>query len=165
MPKDARHKIGPDYHRFNQVFFSTVKELKLPIKGPMEDLGVVKLYEPSQTQCLYVDHAQNMVGRIPQMPCFLDGNTTPTIPYKYSKNKNSCFPAGCAEAAEENGRSGSNVLVYEVNTWLWQFGPGKPCLGCLTIEETLDRQDAASKASDKRRKETSGGCKPEADGS
>jgi hypothetical protein len=43
MPKDARHKIGPDYHRFNQVFFSTFKELKLPIKGPMEDVGVVKL--------------------------------------------------------------------------------------------------------------------------
>ncbi len=50
---------------------------------------------------------------------------------KYSKNKNSCFPAGCADAAAEDGRRGSNV--YEVNTWLWQFGPGKPRLGGLTI--------------------------------
>ena len=93
------------------------------------------------------------------MPCFLDGNSTPTIPHKYrdSKNKNSCFPAGCADSAAEDGRRGSNV--YEVNPWLWQFGRGKPRLGGLTIEETSDRQDAARKASDKRRKETREGRK------
>jgi hypothetical protein len=91
------------------------------------------------------------------MSCFLDGNATPTIPHKYSKNKNSCFPAGCADSAAENGMCGSNV--YEVNTWLWQFGRGKPRLGGLTIEETSDRQDAASKESDKRRKESCEGCK------
>ena len=117
----------------------------------------VKLYEPSPTQCLYVAPAENMVGRIPLMPCFLDGNATPTIPHKYSKNKQSCFPAGCADSAAEDGRRGSNV--YEVNTWLWQFGRGKPRLGGLTIEETSDRQDAARKASDKRRKETREGHK------
>ena len=91
-------------------------------------------------------NAENMVGRIPLMPCFLDGNATPTIPHKYSlsKNKNSCFPAGCADSAAEDGRRGSNV--YEVNPWLWQFGRGKPRLGGLTIEETSDRQDAACKA-------------------
>ena len=89
------------------------------------------------------------------MPCFLDTNSTLTIPHKYSKNKNSCFPAGCADSAPEDGRRGSNI--YEVNPWLWQFGRGKPSLGGLTIEETSDRQDAARKASDKRRKETRGG--------
>ena len=59
----------------------------------------------------------------------------------------------------EDGRRGSNV--YEVNTWLWMFGRGKPRLGCLTIEETLDRQNSARKASDKRQKETSDGSKDE----
>jgi hypothetical protein len=49
--------------------------------------------------------------------------------------------------------------VYDVNTWMWQFGRGKPRLGGLTIEETLDRQDLACKASDKRWKETSDGSK------
>ncbi len=62
---------------------------------------------------------------------------TLTIPQKYSKNKNSCFPAGCADSAVEDGKSGSNV--YEVNTWLWQFGRGKPLLGSLIIEETSKR--------------------------
>ena len=157
MPKTGSHKTGRDDLRYNLVFNSTFKEITLPIKGPMEDAGVVKLYEPSPTQCLYVANAENMVGRIPLMPCFLDGNATPTIPHKYSKNKNSCFPAGCADAAAEDGRSDSNV--HEVNTWLWQFGRGKPRLGGLTIEETSDRQDAARKASDKHRRETREGRK------
>ena len=116
LPKNGSHKIGPDDLRYDLVFFSTFEELALPIKGPMEDAGVVKLYEPSPTQCLYVANAENMIGRIPLMPCFLDGNATPTIPRKYSKNKNSCFQAGCADSAAEDGRRGSNV--YEVNTWL-----------------------------------------------
>ncbi len=98
-----------------------------------------------------------MVGRIPLMPCFLDGNVTPTIPDKYSKNKSLCFQAGCADAAAEDCRRGSNV--FEVSTWLWIFGRGKPRLGGLTIEETSDRQDSACKASDKRRKETRDGSK------
>jgi hypothetical protein len=46
----------------------------------------------------------------------------------------------------------------EANTWLLQFGRGKPSLGGLTIKETLDRQDARV-ASDKRGKETSKGSK------
>jgi hypothetical protein len=57
MPKDVRDKIGPDDSRFDLVFFSTFEALMLPIKGLMEDAGVVKLYEPSQTQCLYLAHA------------------------------------------------------------------------------------------------------------
>ncbi len=65
--------------------------------------------------------------------------------------------AGCADTVVENSRSGSNI--YEVNTWLWQFGRGKPCLGGLTIKETLDKQDSACKAFDKHQKETSDGCK------
>ena len=76
------------------VFFNTFEELNLPIKGPMEDAGVVKLYEPSPTPCLYVAPAaaENMVGRVPLMPLFLAGNATPTIPHLYSKRKDSGFP-------------------------------------------------------------------------
>ena len=95
------------------VFFNTFEELNLPIKGPMEDAGVVKLYEPSPTPCLYVAPAENMVGRVPLMPLFLAGNATPTIPHLYSKRKDSGFPMGCADTASVDGRRGSNV--YEVN--------------------------------------------------
>jgi hypothetical protein len=79
----------------------------------MEDAGVIKLYEPSPTPCLYVADVQNMVGRVPLMPLFLAGNSTPTIPHIFSKRKDSGFPYGCADAAATDGRRGSNV--YEVN--------------------------------------------------
>jgi hypothetical protein len=118
----------------------------------MEDAGVIKLYEPSPTPCLYVADVQNMVGRVPLMPLFLAGNSTQTIPHIFSKSKDSGFPYGCADAAATDGRWGSNLNVYEVNhwQWLWQFGRGKPRLGGLTIEETSERKDAVSNARHKR---------------
>ena len=148
LPKNRTYKTGPDDIIYTLVFFSTFEELKLPIKGPMEDAGVIKLYEPSPTPCLYVANVQNMVGRVPLMPLFLAGNSTPTMPHIFSKRKDSGFPYGCADAAATDGRRGSNV--YEVNPWLWQFGLGKPRLGGLTIEETTERKDAVSNARHKR---------------
>ena len=110
----------------------------------MEDSGVVKLYEPSPTPCLYMAPAENMRGRVPLVPLFLAGNATPTIPHPglYSKRKDSGFPTGCADAASVDGRRGSNI--YEVNPWLWQFGRGKPRLGGLSVEDTQERKAAAS---------------------
>jgi hypothetical protein len=46
-PKNATYKTGPDDKTYSFVFFSTFEVLDLPIKGPMEDAGVTKLYEPS----------------------------------------------------------------------------------------------------------------------
>ena len=48
---------------------------------------------------------------------------------------------GCANLAASDGRHGSNV--YVVNTWLWNFGSGKPRLGGLTVEETAMRKRKA----------------------
>ncbi len=135
------------------VFFNTFEELKLPIKGPIEDAEVIKLYELSPTPCLY---PENMVGRVPLMPSFLAGNATPTIPHLYSNlnSKDSGFPMGCADAASVDGRRGSNV--YEINPWLWQFGLGKPRLrlGSLSVEATEERMQAHRHESPARGVET-----------
>jgi hypothetical protein len=90
----------------------------LPIKGPMEDAGVIKLYEPSPTLCLYVAPVENMVGRVSVIPCFLAqaGNSTPTIPHMFSKRKDSGFPFGCADTAAADGRRGSNVPMFMRST-------------------------------------------------
>ena len=71
------------------------------------------------------------------------GNSTPTIPHKFSKHRSSLFPMGCADTAASDGRCGSNV--YEVNTWLWNFGCGKPRLGGLTVEATTIRKKTGRK--------------------
>ncbi len=44
QPKNQSYKIGPDDLMYNLVFFSTFEELELPIHGPMEDAGILKLY-------------------------------------------------------------------------------------------------------------------------
>ncbi len=124
----------------------------MPITGPIEDSGVVKLYEPSPTPCLYVAPVENMVGRVPLMPLFLAGNATHTIPHLYSKHKESGFPLGCTDTAAADGRRGSSV--YEVNPWLWQFGRGKPRLGDLSVEETAKRKHAHRDESHKRAVQT-----------
>ena len=85
---------------------------------------------------------------------FLAGNSTPTIPHKFSKRKGSGFPLGCADPAASDGRRGCNV--YEVNTWLWNFGSGKPRLpvGDLTVEETAIRKKSVKKDQAKRSAQT-----------
>ncbi len=50
----------------------------------MEDAGVIKLYEPSPTSCLYAAPAENMMGK------------TPLI---HSKSRDSGFMMGSADAA------------------------------------------------------------------
>jgi hypothetical protein len=59
---------------------------------------------------------------------------------------------GCADSAASDGRRGSNV--FEVNTWLWNFGHGKPHLGGLTLEETAMRKETVRKDQAKRSAET-----------
>jgi hypothetical protein len=91
-----------------------------------------------------VADVKNLVDRVPLIPFFLAGNSTPRIPHMLNKCKDSVFPYGCANAAATDGQQGSNV--YAVNPWLWQFGLGKPRLGGLTIEETSERKDAVTNA-------------------
>jgi hypothetical protein len=159
-PKNRTYSCGPDDLHYHLVFFSTFEELKLPISGPMESAGVTKLYEPFPTPCLYVAPAANMVGRVPLIPLFLAGNSTPTIPHRYSQHKRSGFPVGSCDTAAADGRRGSNV--YEVNPWLWQFGRGTPRLprlGGLSVEETDDRKETALKERSLRGAETRRRCK------
>ncbi len=70
------------------------------------------------------------------------GNSTPTVPHKFSKHRNSLFPMGCADTAASDGRRGSNV--YEVNT----RGCGTLAmqrLGGLTVEATAVRKKTRRK--------------------
>jgi hypothetical protein len=161
--KNLLYKIGPDDLLFNLIFFSTFEELNLPIHGPMEDSEVIKLYEPGPIPCLYVAPVYHMVGRVPLnealIPLFLAGNSTPSIPHKFSKHKGSGFPMGCADSAASDGSRGSRV--FEVNTWLWNFGCGKPRLSGLTVEEIAMRketvrQDQAKRSAETRRRRQGG---------
>jgi dolichol-phosphate mannosyltransferase len=73
---------------------------------------------------LYVGRIEDLLGRVPLFPCFLDGNTTSTIPHKYAPRQKQAFAFGCADGSGQGSRRGSHV--YEINTWLWNFGRPQP---------------------------------------
>ena len=112
--------------------------------GPLEAMGVQKLCEPSPTPILYyVALVADVLGRVPLMPLFLQGNSTPTISHQLRQHRSPRFPHGLADAANESGRKGSNV--YDFNQWLWQFGWGKTRLGPggLSVAESLRLRSGA----------------------
>ena len=121
-------------------WYSSAQDLDLPDSSPMMSRGISKYYEPSPTPTLYIGPIANVLGRVPLMPLFLHGNSTPTIPHQLSKHQRSKFPYGRADASDRSGRKGSNV--YEVNIWLWQFGRGRPRLGGLSVGDTEERRIA-----------------------
>ena len=118
----------------------------------MDTTPVQKFYEPSPTPILYVGLAADVLGRVPLMPLFLLGNSTPTIPHQLRQHRRSKFPHGEADAADASGKKGSNV--YELNQWLWRFGRGKPRLGGLSVAESEDRRIAVKQDGGRRAHET-----------
>ena len=142
LPKDSRppsranYTHSPDDIRL-EVFFSAFESMDLPKDCPMERAGVQKLYEPYPTPILFVAPCQHVLGQVQLFPLFLDGNATPTIPYKFSQHQRAKFPHGSTDLSNAAGRKGSNE--YEVNLRLWQFGRGKPRLGGLSVADTEDR--------------------------
>ena len=54
-------------------------------------------------------HVKNILGRVPMMPCFVEGNTRSTIPYRFRTQR---------------GRAGW-AADYELNLWMWRYGRGQ----------------------------------------
>lgn len=122
QPTRTNYIHGPDDILLELLFFSTFESLDLHLDGPMERAGVQKLYEPTPTPILFVAPCQNVRGRVPLFPLFLNGNVTPTI---------SCTVSISAPNSHMVSQIRPTLLakreaMYEVNLWLWQFGRGKP---------------------------------------
>ena len=100
LPRGANYTYGPDDIQVQLVFYSTFETTLLPGGGPMEAMGVQKLYEPSPTPILYVGLAANVLGRVPLMPVFLLVNYTPTIPHPLRQHLSARFAHGLADAAD-----------------------------------------------------------------
>ncbi len=100
--KRGPHNKNPADIPLNLLFFSAFEDLRLRTTGTMESNGIRKLCEPSPgpVPTLYVGRVEDLLGRVPLFrvfPCFLDGNSTCTIPYKYSGRQKQAFEFGCAD--------------------------------------------------------------------
>jgi hypothetical protein len=67
---------SPDLVFFDLVLFSPFEELRLRTAGIMESKGIHRVYEPSPVPTLYVRRVDDLLGQVPLIPCFLDGNAT-----------------------------------------------------------------------------------------
>ena len=122
----------PDDISFDLVFFSAFEDLRLQMTGTMESNGVRKLYEPSLVPTIYVGRVQDLLGRVPFIPRFLNGNATSTIPHKCASLQKTDFECECTDGSGSGSRKGSHV--YEINTWLWTFGQRR--IGGLSVAKT-----------------------------
>jgi hypothetical protein len=131
--------VAGSFNRSNEdiqldlIFFSRfqVEELRLRIAGIMESKAMHRVYKPSPVPMLYVGRVDNLLCRVLLIPCFLDGNATSTIPHKYISRQLDAFKCCCADGAGPTSWRGSHV--YEINTWLWNFGRPKPSVGDLSV--------------------------------
>ena len=84
----------------------------------MQRKGVPMLYERAATvlPTLYVCPVENVLGRVPLIPCYLNGNTRNTIQYKYR----GAVPAEAA--ADSRQDSGTGSRLFEINIWMWRYG-------------------------------------------
>ena len=106
----------------------------------------LKYFEPSPVPTLYNGRVEDLLGRVPLISCFLEGNATSTIPHKYSSRQRDAFECSCADGAGHNSQRGSHV--YKINTWLWNFGRPQPRVGGLSVAKTEKiRRKSLSEAS------------------
>ena len=69
-----------------------------------------------------MDHLENALCRVPFtfIPCFIEGNATPTIPALKVK-RSSLFLHGEADTASNPGSR-----LFEINVFMWNYeGPGR----------------------------------------
>ena len=106
------------YKEFSLVFFSTFEPISLTPDSCMQQKGVPMLYERPATvlPSLYVCPVQNVLGRVPLIPCYLNGNASNTIPYRYR----GAVPAEAA--ADSRPDNGTGSRLFEINIWMWRYG-------------------------------------------
>ncbi len=68
----------------------------------------------------YVCPVENVLGRVPLIPCFLRGNTNNTIPYSLR------YEVPDSAAADSRHDSGTESRLFEVNVWMWNYGRAFP---------------------------------------
>ena len=103
------------------VFFSTFEPISLTPNALMQRNGVPMFYDTASSSnlpSLYICSAKNVLGRVPLLPCFVDGNSTPTLPHRVGDRQGA--------VADSRTGAGNGSRLYELNTWMWRYGRGQP---------------------------------------
>ena len=93
------------------------------------------LYDSASNQrlpCLYICPVTNVLGRAPLIPCFIGGNSHPTIPYCFKDDQR----FGDASADTQRDR-GNGSRLCEVNIWKWRYGRGRSRMVSIAEAERI----------------------------
>ena len=120
------------------VYFSTFEPVELTPDSIMQRAGVPMLYDSASNPrlpCLYICPVANVLGRAPLIPCFIGGNSHPTIPHRFKDDPR----LGSASADTQLDR-GNGSRLYEVNIWMWRYGRGRPRMVSIAEAERIRRE-------------------------
>lgn len=136
------------------VFFSTFEPINPTPRAVMQTQRVPMFYDSASSSsepCLYLCPAENVLGRVPLMPCFIAGNSAHTLPHGFGNI------SGAVQDSRPNAGNGSKL--YELHLWMWRYGRGQPRKGAVSdSEEARKARVAAARAqaaaTRKRRRES-----------
>ena len=96
------------------------------------------LYDSASNQhlpCLYICPVANVLGCAPLIPCFIDRNSHPTIPYRF-KDDHRRLGSASADTQRDRGNS-SRLYRDDVNIWTWRYGRGRPQMVSIAEAERI----------------------------
>jgi hypothetical protein len=93
---------------------------------------------------LYLCRAENVLGRVPLMPCFMGGNSTRTLPHRSGNREGA--------VADASAGRGNGSKLYELKLWMWQYGRGQP--RHVTVAEAETRRKERTQDARRRAAET-----------
>lgn len=128
---------GIEDFQLDLMFYRQFEKFNHPLTPdhPLQRAGMEMVYDAFPIPLLYVDHIDKALCRAPLMPCFINGNETPTIPQSFAKQQRRCFPHGQADKSKKNHGS----KVFEVNHFIWNYPRPRPRVG--TVEESQRRRE------------------------
>jgi hypothetical protein len=120
------------HRELSLVFFCTFEPISLPRDSNSQKSGIPMLFKPaaSQLPTFYVCPVENVLGRVPLLPCYMMGNNQNTIPHALLYE----VPHGAA--ADSRLKSGTCSRLFEVNIWMWRYGRVFPRkISVMDVEE------------------------------
>jgi hypothetical protein len=111
---------------------------------------------PESKPICYVVPISNILGRAPLMPCYLNGNPTPTIPHTFAHLHQPRYKALGIIPDTKLG-SGNGSKLFLLNMFLWSMGRSLPRGPGNSVDECEERRkqslvDVRKKASATRKR-------------
>jgi hypothetical protein len=116
-----------DTRRHTEVslaFFSTFEPVNLTSGSVMQREGVPMFYDSASSSALpslYISPVKNVMGHVPLIPCFVEGNTHPTIPHRFGRLGRHVLGEAAADSRQD---AGNGSRLYELHPWMWRYGRG-----------------------------------------